>query len=195
MANDKQFRPWVKPLLQGFGLISAGLMLTYFFKQYVACVLAGLGMVMLGLALVQRAQVRERGQRIERAALKKIKLPDEWYCEPNKKLPHGGDIDLFAVSPARKNFAIEIKSHDGALHKRGLLSSKEDLVRLNGKKFETDIVKQTLDAAAALNATPVIWFPQAQSSRTFSMKSGLIVVQGGQRQLKKAIGAGRWWLI
>lgn len=195
MTSKEQFTPWLKPLIQGLSLISVGLAVAFFLSHFPVAVLAGLGLIMLGLALVQRAQMRERGQRIERAALKKIKLPQDWICEPNKALPYGGDIDLYAVSPAQKSFAIEIKSHNGAIRKTSLFGGKEELVRTNGKKFETDIVQQVLNASAALEATPVLWFPEAEAQKTFSMKSGVIVVLGGPRQIKKAIGASRWWLF
>lgn len=152
----------------------------------------------IGVVLVKRAAAREHGQKIERDAIRGlIAVADKWgvSVEPNVSLRSGGDLDLLLTRADDARFAVEIKSHEGVLLKRSLFGAKESLVRLNGKKFDRDPCEQVQVAADEVDATPVIWLPSAEKAKTFHLKSGVIVVQGGLRQLRQAIGAKSWWNI
>lgn len=191
---SKTFTPWLSQLFSGLTVTTGGLGIAYIARAdhpYVA--IAGLGVTGIGVAILKRAQARERGQRVERKAISELKLPENWTVEPNHMLPWGADLDLLITSPDGARFAVEIKSYEGALLKRSFFGREESLVRLNGKKFDQDPIGQALRAAEAVDATPIIWMPAAKSSKTFPLKNGVIVVQGHQRQLKQALGATTWW--
>lgn len=142
------------------------------------------------------------GQWIEQRAIKSLRFPSDWKITPNVLVKGIGDIDIMIESPATKRYAVEIKSHQGVKLNKGWFGLGGDkLVRLNGRKLERDPVDQVLRAAAAINATPVLWFPAApwsirlSGNARFTMKSGVIVVQGSERLLQKSLGAKSAWSI
>lgn len=192
--TSRVFIPWLRQLLGGMACVAIGAGLAYQARlQHPNIALAGVGLILVGVALVNRAKARERGQRIERRAIEKLSLPDGWTIHPNVILRTGGDLDLLLKRDDGTRYAVEIKSYDGVLLKRNLFGVSESLVRLNGARIDHDPVPQVLLAAETTDATPVLWLPAAKSTKTFRMRCGVIVVQGSHRQLKHAIGAKKWW--
>lgn len=193
------FLPWLKQLISGLVLVGIGLFIAATSKlEHPYLAVAGLVVAAIGVVLVKRAAAREHGQKVERDAIKGlIAVADKWgvSVEPNVSLRSGGDLDLLLTRADDARFAVEIKSHEGVLLKRSLFGAKESLVRLNGKKLDRDPCEQVLVAADEVDATPVIWLPSAEKAKTFHLKSGVIVVQGGLRQLRQAIGAKSWWSL
>jgi len=192
--SSARFYPWKWQLASGLGLLAAGIAIAVVGSEHLLAMLVGISAAMAGATLVGKAEVRQHGQRVEHLALSGLTLPDGWTVEPNYRLKTGGDLDLFLSHLNGTRFAIEIKSQEGALLKRSSFGMNEELLRLNGKRFDKDPVEQVLNAASHVNAIPVIWFPNAKLARTYHLRCGVIVVQGDQRLLKHAIGSRRKWL-
>jgi len=188
-----RFYPWRWQLASGLGLLAAGVAIAVIGSGHLLAMLAGISTALIGARLVGKAEVRQHGQRIERIALSGLSLPSGWTIEPNYRLKTGGDLDLLLSHLNGTRFAVEIKSQEGALLKRSSFGKSEELLRLNGKRFEKDPIEQVLNAASHVSAIPVIWFPNAKLASTFNLKCGVIVVQGDQHQLKHAIGSRRSW--
>ena len=191
--SSARFYPWKWQLAGGVLLLVAGVAIAAIGSDHLLAMLVGILAAMAGATLVGKAEVRQHGQKVERIALSGLKLPDGWTIEPNHRLKTGGDLDLFLSHLNGTRFAIEIKSQEGALLKRSQFGMQEELLRLNGKRFEKDPVAQVLHAASQVNAIPLIWFPNAKLARTYHLRSGVIVVQGDQRLLQHAIGSRRKW--
>lgn len=143
-----------------------------------------------GILLVAVVANRLRGLYIENKYISSLKLPKDWKIERNLVLPSGGDLDVLVTDPNKNRFAIEIKSHDGAMLRKKWITGGEYIVRLNGKKFRTDPVKQVELAAEHLGARPVVWFPVSKIKHPLRLKNGTTIVHGEQRYLKREIGAG-----
>lgn len=193
------FLPWLKQLIAGLVIVAIGLFITATSKlEHPYLAVAGLVVAAIGVVLVKRAAAREHGQKVERDAIRGlISVADRWgvSIEPNVALRSGGDLDLLLTMDNGARFAVEIKSHHGVLLKRTLFGANESLVRLNGKRFDRDPCEQVLKAANEVSGTPIIWLPCAEKAKTFNLKNGVIVVQGGLRQLRHAIGANSWWSL
>jgi hypothetical protein len=193
-AQPRKFEPWRKARKQGIiwaGIGVAILATAYLGASYFA--LIGLLPLAIAVPLLQQAQRREYGLQLEQQAIRSLKLRPGWEARPNVMLPHGGDLDLMLISPQKKRFAIEIKSAKGFIYKRGLFASGETFTRLNGQAFERDPIAQVTKAAQQLEATPVIWMPEAFNNQTVIARSGVVLVQGGNLTLKRAVGAAKWW--
>ena len=191
--SSARFYPWKWQLASGVFLLVAGVAIAAIGSEHLLAMLVGILTAMAGATLVGKAEVRQHGQKVEGIALSGLTLPQGWTIEPNYRLKTGGDLDLFLSHLNGTRFAIEIKSQEGALLKRSQFGMQEELLRLNGKRFDKDPIEQVLNAASHVNAIPVIWFPNAKLARTYHLRCGVIVVQGDQRLLKHAIGSRRKW--
>lgn len=138
---------------------------------------------------------RQRGKRIERRSISRVRVPKKWEVRPNVPIPGRGDCDLYIKAPSGRSWAIEIKSYEGAKKVLFSMFSKHELVKANGQRFERDPVAQVLAEAQALGAEPVLWMPKARHTKTFRSRSGVLVVQGGPRRLERAIGARGWFFL
>ena len=191
--SSARFYPWKWQLASGVFLLVAGVAIAAIGSEHLLAMLVGILTAMAGATLVGKAEVRQHGQKVEGIALSGLTLPQGWTIEPNYRLKTGGDLDLFLSHLNGTRFAIEIKSQEGALLKRSQFGMQEELLRLNGKRFDKDPIEQVLNAASHVNAIPIIWFPNAKLARTYHLRCGVIVVQGDQRLLKHAIGSRRKW--
>lgn len=193
MGEQKQFLlPWHSS--PGWGAIALVGGLFYVWlgvsKHLGVLILAGWIAVAAGLIILLRSRKRLHGIRVEKKAIKGLRLPTGWNVEANVLIEGLGDVDLLITNPEGEKFVVEIKSHASVSKKGGLLF-KEELVRGDGKRFVKDPVEQVLSISERLVAKPILWFPEAQVNR-FNLKCGVVVVCGPPRKLKAAIGAG--WL-
>lgn len=145
----------------------------------------------IGLVISGKGWARYRGTLVEKRVIRRLRLPEGWVTQANVPLKRGGDLDLLVVDPARHRYAVEIKSYQGVMLKRTMFGGKEELRYRDGRPFTRDPVEQVLRAAEETDAFPVLWLPEAASTRTIYMKCGLQVVQGSSKNLMKAIGAKR----
>lgn len=197
------FRPWMGQIKLGLGFLILGPLAAYFGHDTILSVaIFGWLITMIGFVFLVHALLRINGQWIEQRAIKSLRLPPDWRFTQNVLVKGIGDIDIVIESPSSERFAVEIKSHKGVKWKKGWFGIGDgELVRLNGRKLERDPVGQVIRAAQAIDATPVLWFPAApwsvslSGNARFKMKSGVIVVQGSERQLQKALGARSAWSL
>lgn len=194
------FLPWIKQLIAGLLLTAAGLVLTATARsESPVFAVIGLSICAIGIVFMRRAAAREHGQRVERDAIKKltqVAQKNGFTVQPNMSLKSGGDLDLLVIKSDGTRIAVEIKSQEGVLLKRTLFGTKESLVRLNGKKFDRDPCEQVLAAAKEIDALPALWLPSKhiKEAKTFRLKNGVVVVQGGVPQLQHALGLKKsWW--
>lgn len=139
---------------------------------------------------------RFRGVRVERKAVKALRLPRSWQLQPDVPVPGLGNCDALIVSAKGNRFAVEIKSAESAKKVWFSFFTNDEIRKGNGDRFARDHINQTLKVATRLDATPVLWFPRAQKNKRFKTRSGVIVVLGGRRMLERAVGArwGFFWL-
>ena len=89
-----------------------------------------------------------------------------WKIERNLPIRSVGDIDFFLISPRRKSYVLDAKSH------RGLVFFQQKLQRRMGKKihsFEKDFIAQMMKQVYAVKdlkkltwVTPLLVFSQAR---------------------------------
>lgn len=127
-------------------------------------------------------------QKLEQRSIKSLSLPDGWTITPNYAVKGAGDVDLLIESPSGVRYAVEIKSISDIVVQPGFLFlTPSRLSRESGKKLADDPLPQTISNAALVDAIPVLWCPKARQKKPAKVK-GVLVVLGGQKMLKKAIG-------
>ena len=198
-AQHNHFAPWVRDFkVAAICSVPGALCLLYGYvhRPYPIEVIAtGLGLLGIGTLMLKQGYIRWNGKQVEQSSIKSLKLPPHWTCTPNFMLSAGGDIDLYLESPDGERFAIEIKTIKGLEVRHTMMGfGKTELLSPGGKKLREDPISQTLRNAQSVLATPVLWLPLAKG-KTVKTKSGVIIVQGGKRQLYKAIGAKAGWSL
>lgn len=194
MADE--FKPWALQERIGTAMMIAGGGLGYIGMEWEsrAFMVAGGIALVLGMVVMSRVGARKRGKRIEQKAIRGISLPDGWEMEANKLIPDLGDADLFIKGPNEK-FVIEIKSHANVSYDRGGMFFGSEKLLAKGKSISPDPLIQAKKAAERLNATPVVWFPEAQTKKRFKSKDGILIVWGTPRSLLIGIGAKSWFSL
>lgn len=183
---SRVFRPWRRDFGIGLAIfLLAGLGI--YLADTLAWRFGFLCLAIIGWAFVKRGANRFRGKRVEQFAIQDVSLPDGWVARPNFMVAGLGDLDLMIEAPDKQRFAVEIKSYNGV--KKAWFS--DSLRKLNGDRITPDPVAQVRRLADRTEATPVIWLPRALGP-TLKLSGGLMVVQGGERRLRRAIGAGGW---
>jgi len=148
----------------------------------------------VGAAMLQAAYARWHGKRIEQRAIASLKWPAGWTATPNVGLPGGGDVDLLVGSPTGERFAIEIKAlRDVEVRVPFLGLGRPRIIKKGGKSVREDPVAQARAAALAVQARPVLWFPQARGRRFKRRGEDLVVVFGSAAKLQRALGLRRWF--
>jgi hypothetical protein len=198
-GEHKHFAPWMRDFKVGtIFSIPGGLCLLYSYATRpfpIEVGVAGVALLGIGFIMLRQGFTRWNGKQIEQSSIRSLSLPDHWTVKPNYMLSDGGDIDLYLESPDGERFAIEIKTIQGLVVKHTWMGfGKTELLTPIGKKLKDDPIPQTLRNAEAVLATPVLWLPRA-SGKTVKTKSGVIIVQGGKRQLYKAIGVKSGWSL
>lgn len=190
-TEDKPYEPWANQLALGYGLLAGAVLSALLFGQKVM-LWCSIPAALVAIVLLNKAFIRKRGKVVENKAISSLKLPAGWSAEGNVMLPGVGDLDLLITGPGDKRFAIEIKSYE-CLKKGGWLFGQK-LVKGSGKKLTSDPEAQAVRNAEMVNAQPVIWLPEG-TGKNFNMRSGLRVVHGNERALRRAIGASRYWFF
>lgn len=145
--------------------------------------------------LLKRGSRRSHGLRVERKALRRLKLPATWSIQQNLPVRGHGDADVLLESPSGKRYVIEVKAQQRIVVNRGGLFSRPSIKTEDGRHLPRDPLKQVAALASCLNAMPVIWFPDAKVRAITVLKQPpSVIVQGPQRMLLKAIGARSSWL-
>ncbi|MEM9449860.1 MAG: nuclease-related domain-containing protein [Cyanobacteria bacterium P01_E01_bin.6] len=136
---------------------------------YVLFPLLGLSTIPRGLYLWKRANHADQGAAGEEA-IEKLLMPLKrrgWHLEYGIRHRAVGDVDVFLISPNRKAFTLDVKSHRGCV-----VSDGEKLYRLRGKTksaFEKDFLAQAKKQAITMKqykklefVSPCIVFSAAQ---------------------------------
>jgi hypothetical protein len=145
-----------------------------------------------GLMMMRRGSSRQHGLALERRALKKIKLPPGWEMETSVAITGKGDADLLITSPEELRYVVEIKAQRDIVLKRGFLGGGAQILGKGGKKMPRDPLHQVLALGGILQAFPVLWFPDGRGKPITKIGNPeVIIVQGKEKVLLKAIGARR----
>jgi hypothetical protein len=197
-SKTTEFAPWRKGLIGSSVLLAAGGAALYVTLKTPPMNLGAFGISASLLAIggfwMKSSLARLSGKQIEQSSIRTLKLPDDWKVQPNYLLRSGGDIDLLIVSPDGIRYAVEIKSQTNVAVQHSFMGlGKSRLVDRAGKKLSQDAVKQAKNAAAEVDAQPVIWFPKGDGPT--SKVDGVTVVFGNSKGLKKAIKAPVGWAL
>lgn len=190
--QTKQFRPWLKGFLGGSVLIACGSLLMLHATRSPpispAELLTSISFIGVGGLWFRSALRRWSGKHIEQRSINSLSLPDGWTVTANYAIKGAGDIDLLIESPSGDRFAVEIKALVDVIVKPGFLFlTPRSLRRADGKKLSSDPLDQTISNADRVDAIPMLWCPKARPHKPVRIR-GAIVVLGGQRTLKKALG-------
>jgi hypothetical protein len=189
-------KPWARQTRVGSSLLLAGASgaaAAYALKAPWE-VPVGLGAVaLLGCFLLHQAYARWRGKYIEKRAIGSLSWPEGWIATPNIGLPGGGDVDLLVEAPTGERFAIEIKAFRDVDVKVPFLGlGRPRIVTKAGRRVREDPVAQARAAAQAVEARPVLWFPQGRGRAFKRRGEDLMVVFGSGPKLQRALGLRRW---
>lgn len=180
---------WLGQLLAAIALIGGSLEVAWIFRTgWLSVVVAGL-MAALGLAILIRAESRERPLRLLRKARRTLDLPDDWGVEFNKPLPYGGTLPIVATRTDAARFLIGVSGCREVNAAREVIGHGAGLlVDVNGKHLNPDPIPALAKAATAFAGTAVLWLPDARVTRNLRLlASNLIVVMGTARHLKHAL--------
>lgn len=145
-----------------------------------------------GLLMLERGSARQHGLAVEKCALRKIKLPSGWEMETSVPISGKGDADLLITSPDDVRFVVEVKAQRDIVVNRGYLGGGAQILGRGGKKMPRDPLAQVVTLGGILQAFPVLWFPDGRGTPVTRIGNPeVIVVQGKERVLLKAIGARR----
>lgn len=175
-------------MLLGFALLMGGFEVgRIFWDAWWEVVGAAAVASLAGLAVICRAEIRARPQRMLRKARHALSFPTQWAVKFNKSVPNGGVIPVAVIRSDGVRFVIDIQGHTQA-EWNNPLDATSLLVGKRGKKFKTDPAAALMQAATAWGATPVLWLPEARSMRNLR-KAGcnLIVVMGSARELNHVL--------
>jgi hypothetical protein len=181
---------WLSQLLLGLTLIGAGIEVVVVFGTSLWFVLLGAAVVgLLGVAVLVRAELLERPQRVLRKARRTLNFPTQWSVKFNKRIVQGGVVPVAVIRADGVRFVIDIqacKSVSWGTPTDG--SGQTPLVGPNGKRLKPDPVAPLLQAALGASAAPVLWLPEAIAAKNLRHpESNLIVVMGTARDLKHAL--------
>ena len=117
---------------------------------YVACFSMATVTLLSGLHLWKRANHADQGAKGEEeiATILKPLLKEGWQIEYGIRDRRLGDIDIFLVSPSKRAYTIDVKSHKGQVH-----SQDGKLYRQYGQTrypFEKDFLSQAKQQAIAM---------------------------------------------
>jgi hypothetical protein len=185
-------RTGVRDLLIGLGLVVASA-LPFFLPVGLFARLLVAGVLLAGgLSMLQRGSARQHGLAVEKRALRKIKLPAGWAMETGVAIAGKGDADLLITSPDDLRFVVEVKAQREIVVRRGFLGGSAQILGKGGKKMPRDPLAQVVTLGGILQAFPVLWFPDGRGTPVTRIGNPeVIVVQGKERALLKAIGARR----
>lgn len=190
--QTRPFRPWRKGFIGGTALMAVGgALLTHATRISPlppAELLFSAAFLASGGLWFRSALRRWTGKSVEQRSIKSLSLPDGWTITPNYAVKGAGDVDLLIESPSGVRYAVEIKSISDIVVQPGFLFlTPSRLSRESGKKLADDPLPRTISNAALVDAIPVLWCPKARQKKPAKVK-GVLVVLGGQKMLKKAIG-------
>jgi len=114
---------------------------------YLLCLGAATWLGFNGRYLLNRAKGADQGARAEEQ-VSRLLAPLEkegWHIEYNLKLPYGGDVDAFLMSPKSNAYIVEVKSHAGEI-----VFDRNQLKRRRGHPLEKDFIKQVLRQVMAV---------------------------------------------
>ncbi|MGK7906719.1 MAG: nuclease-related domain-containing protein [Synechococcus sp.] len=139
---------------------------------YAFFILIAIGLASNGLILLKRARHADQGaQGEEDVAVDISRLKKEgWNIEYGMRLGNRlGDADIFCISPKKRAFVIDVKSHRGLV-----ITDGKQLQRQMGSKtyaFEKNFLSQVMKQALQVKkqnklkfVTPIICFSDAQVS-------------------------------
>lgn len=184
------FVGWLAHTLLGLLCIGAGLEAASVFGRLgwhvvLACALS----CAVGLAVIVRAELRERPQRLLRKVRRTLSFPAQWSVKFDKRIVRSGTIPVAVIRADGVRFVIDIRADkcvswgtpvDG--------SGNTPLVGADGKRLKPDPVAPLLQSALLASAAPVLWLPQATTAKNLRHpESNLIVVMGTARDLKHAL--------
>ena len=149
-----------------------------------------------GQLMLRRGAARQHGIAVERQARKSIKLPQGWTVDESVPVYGRGDADLLLTDPEGVRYVIEIKANEQVEVRKSWFSSGAEVRGADGRKLPRDPLEQVTALAGILHARPVLWFPKARDSSVVRIgRPEVLVVLGGARHLRKAIGAGGGWFF
>jgi hypothetical protein len=149
--------------------------------------------IAFGLLILNSSLARIRALRQEPKAVSKIRLPSGWKKSDLLGKEHGNKVGLLLISDDGTRYAVLIKPYQGVMIRRFKMGKSESLHYKDGRMFSLDPVKSALTLAEEAECLPVLWLPNAKAERPLRMKCGLVVVQGDERQLMKAVHGGGWF--
>jgi len=188
--RQNAFAGWLAHMLLGLALIGLGIEIEFVFGTslwYVSlgCVLA----CVAGLAIVVRAEMLERPQRLLRKARRTLNFPTQWSVKFNKRIVQGGIVPVAVIRADGVRFVIDIQAYKSVSWGTPVDGSGQTpLVGPSGKRLKPDPVAPLVQAALAASAAPVLWLPEASTAKNLRHpESNLIVVMGTARDLKHAL--------
>jgi len=185
----------LRDIVIGTGLVGASVIPFFIPVGVFERVLVAGVLIAAGLLMMRRGSIRQHGLAVERRVLKKIKLPPGWEMETSVAIAGKGDADLLITSPEEVRFVVEIKAHRDIVVKRGFMGGGAKILGKGGKKMPRDPMHQVVTLGGILQAFPVLWFPDGRGTPVTKIGNPeVIVVQGKERVLLKAIGARRGFL-
>jgi len=181
---------WLTQLLAGLTVAGAGIeAIAVFGASLWYVTVGGVLACLVGAATVVRAELRERPQRVVRKARRTLHFPTQWSVKFNKRIVHAGVVPVAVIRADGVRFVVDIhpcKSATWGTPTDG--TGQTPLVGANGKRLAPDPVPSLLQAAIAASAAPVLWLPEATSTKNLRHpESNLIVVMGSARDLKHAL--------
>ncbi len=143
-----------------------------------------------GLHLLQRARHADQGAAAE-AAIATLLDPltvEGWQIEYGLWLGSRlGDADVVCLSPQRRAYVIDVKSHQGRVITDGSQLLREYSAKKKKKPFEKDFLQQAMKQALQVKSqknwsfvTPILAFSAAQVALPDRKLKGVYVVEAGQ---------------
>ncbi len=180
---------WLGQILLGLVILtgSTEVALT-FWKSAPEIAAAAATVAFFGLWTLVRAELQDRPHRLLRKVRKALRFPAQWSVKLDKRVPQGGIIPVAVMRADGVRFVIDIQRHPECEWNTPQKEGEPLLVGPRGKPFKTDLAGPLLQAAAAWDATPVLWLPEAITPRNMRQEGvTLIVVMGSARELQHAL--------
>jgi hypothetical protein len=188
--RNNTFFAWLGQILMGATLFVGSLEVVRIFwsttwEIEAACAVSAA----LGLYLIYRAETMERPRRVLRKARRLLHFPTQWAVKFDKSVPGGGVIPIAVIRSDDVRFVIDIQGFKEARWDLDTLTIQPGpLLGKPTKKPNSDPIEPLMQAAAAWNATAILWLPEATESRNLRQEdSNLIVVMGNARDLKHVL--------